>query len=119
MSKQTASQVSVWVLWIAVWTLVLASGADLGFASDSPLLLAALLVIPQLALGYVASPWAALAALPLAVAWAPLAHADCVAGGAECTDPVLPAVGLAVVCCALIVLGHGLRVLQQRRSHRA
>jgi hypothetical protein len=80
------------------------------YLSDSPVLLAALFVVPQLVPGYVAGPWTILAVVPLAVAWAPLAHADCVANGAECESTVLPAIGLAVVWDGLVALGWVLRV---------
>jgi hypothetical protein len=117
MRSPSAGRIGVILIWIAVWTVVLAVDANLAYLSDSPVLLAALFVVPQLALGYVVGPWAILAVVPLAAAWAPLAQSDCVASGAECTNPFPLAIGLAVVWGGAIALGYGVRVaLLMRRS---
>jgi hypothetical protein len=119
MRSPSAGRIGLVLIWIALWTLVLAVDANLDSLSGSPMLLAALFVIPQLVLGYVVGPWAILAAVPLAAAWAPLAHNDCVASGAECASPVPLAIELAVVWGGAVALGYGVRVaLLMRRSRR-
>jgi len=81
MRSPSAGRIGVILIWIALWTLVLAVDANLDYLSDSPMLLAALFVVPQLVLGYVVGPWAILGVVPLAAAWAPLAHTACVGSG--------------------------------------
>ena len=117
MRRPSAGGVLAILIWIALWALVLALDANLDYPSESPILLAALFLVPQLVLGYVVGPWAILAVVPLTAAWAPFAHADCVASGAECGNPVLPAIGLAILWGGVVALGYGLRVtLQMRRN---
>jgi len=96
------------LLWAAVWAVVLAFDAD--FDGVWYWLLVLLLVVPQLALGYVAGPWAILLAVPLTVVWAPLAEADCATSGAECVSLVMPALGLGATWAIFITCGFGLRL---------
>ncbi len=113
----------VLLLWAALWAAVLALDADFARVSDWPVLFIALLVLPQLALGYVVGPRALICVLPLAAAWIPLAHADCDRAGAECLgDVAFFAVALeAIFAWALFIsLGYGLRLgLARWRNHRA
>jgi hypothetical protein len=119
MGRPSVGRVCVILIWIALWALVLALDANFDYLSDSPMLLAALFVVPQLVLGYVVGPWAILAVVPLAAAWAPLSHADCVASGAECESAVPLAIELAVLWGGAVALGYGVRVaLLMRRSRR-
>jgi hypothetical protein len=118
MRSPSAGRISVILIWIAIWTVVLAVDANLDHLSDSPMLLAALFVVPQLVLGYVVGPWAILAVVPLAAAWAPLAHSDCVASGAECASPVPLAIELAIVWGGAVALGYGVRVALLMRRPR-
>jgi hypothetical protein len=88
-----------------------------GYIVDHPIALAAITVLPQVALGYVVGGRAVLCVVPLVVAWTLVVHADCAASTS--TDPecgVTPTglVGLAaswaLIWGFLVAVGCGLRV---------
>ena len=110
-------RIAVIVGWAALWALVLALDPGFGYIVDHPIALAAITVLPQVALGYVVGARAVLCVLPLAVAWALVVHGDC--AGSTSTDPecgVTPSgfVGLgaswALIWGFLVAVGYGLRV---------
>src|SRR3954468_3384273 len=79
MRRPPVGRALVILTWIAFWALVLALDPGFGYVVDHPIALAAITVLPQVALGYVVGGRAILCALPLAVTWALVVHADCAA----------------------------------------
>ena len=61
-------RVAVIVGWAALWALMLALDPGFGYLVDHPIALAAITVLPQVALGYVVGGRAVLFVLPLALA---------------------------------------------------
>jgi len=114
------------LLWAALWGAVLALDPGFDYLGDRPALLIALMVLPQLVLGYVLGPKAALCVLPMAAAWALAGHADCVATnrtGGECGVTLAGFFGIAAILAlfwaCLIAAGYGFRVGRARWSgHR-
>ena len=113
------------LLWAAIWAVVFALDPGWDYLGDHPVFLIALTVVPQLVLGYVLGPKAALCVLPLAVVWALTSHADCIAitsTGGECEVNVAGFFGIAAILAliwgCLIAVGYGLRVGLARWSGR-
>jgi len=110
-------RIGVIVGWAGLWALVLALDPGFGYVVEHPIVLAAITVLPQFALGYVVGGRAILFVLPLAVAWALVVHADCVtttSAGGECGVTASGFVGLAagwaLIWGCLVAAGYGLRV---------
>jgi hypothetical protein len=117
MRRPSIGRALVIVIWIAFWALVLALDPGFGYIVDHPIALAAITVLPQVALGYLVGGRAVLCVVPLAVAWALVVHADCAAStstGGECGVTASGFVGLAagwaLIWGLLVAAGYGLRV---------
>jgi hypothetical protein len=120
-SGHPAARIIALIIWAALWGVVLALDPSFGQVGNWPVLLIALFVVPQLALGYFVGPWALVCVVPLAAIWAPLAQADsqanCVASGCETEGVglfIFVAAVLALVWAVVIAAGYGLRVLRER-----
>ncbi len=116
---RTGTQIAAVAGWAGLWLVVFVLDANFGHLLHWPALLIALFVLPQIALGYLIGLRALLCTLPLAAIWAPLAHANCEASGAECIPLGIVFIGAAelVLVWALgMALGHGLRIAVERRS---
>ena len=114
-SGRPAARIIALIAWAASWGAVLALDPNFVQLWDWPALMVALLVVPQLALGYFIGPWAHVSVAPLVVIWVPLAGADCAASGAECDGLGFGAAWLAFLLAVVIAAGYGLRVLRERR----
>jgi hypothetical protein len=117
MGRPSVGRASVIVIWIALWALVLVLDPGFGYLVDHPIALAAITVLPQVAIGYLVGGRAVLCVVPLAVAWALVVHADCAAltsADGECGVTASGFVGLAaswaLIWGFLVAVGYGLRV---------